>query len=391
MNCKQRRKRGCENKGITLIIFRYLAREVLVTMLAVSSVLLLITMSGRFVKYLAQAAAGRMDADVLFAIMGYRLPGFLELVVPLGLFIGVLLAYGRLYMESEMTVLSACGFSQRDLTLYTLVPGSIVALFVGVLAMFITPLGVDRAEDILNEQKRRSEFDGLNPGRFMPLRSGAGVSYSESLSSDRKEMQEIFMAGRGGTAEITVIKAQSGKQLDHPEFGQRYLVLENGARYQGKPGSKKYRVTEFDVQAQYLQVDDPGAVLPRKADRKTMTELWGSEKLDDVATLHWRFSLPALVLVVSLLAVPLSKTDPRQGRYFKMIPAILLYIVYLVSLNAARGAVEDGQVSVWLGIWGVHGGFLSLAVVLLLLPSWLRRVSYRPSETATNTRGATRV
>lgn len=361
-----------------MIIFRYLAREVMVTMLAVSSVLLLITMSGRFVKYLAQAAAGQLDAEVLFSIMAYRLPGFLELVLPLGLFIGILLAYGRLYMESEMTVLSACGFSQKQLLRLTLIPAGLVAVFVCALSMLISPLGVDRAEEILNEQKRRSELDGLSPGRFTRLSRGAGVSYAEALSDDRKQMQEVFIAGRAGSSEaVTVVKAEQGRQLNHPEYGKRYLQLENGQRYEGKPGAMDYRITEFEVQGQYLHVDDPGAVLPRKADRKSTLELWGSDKLDDVATLHWRFSLPMLVMVVSLLAVPLSKTNPRQGRYFKMIPAILLYIVYLVSLNAARGAVEDGKISVWLGMWGVHGVFLGIAIVLLKLPDAVRRLRYK--------------
>ncbi|GAA6153345.1 LPS export ABC transporter permease LptF [Pseudoteredinibacter isoporae] len=368
-----------------MIIFRYLAREVMYTMLAVSSVLLLITMSGRFVKYLAQAAAGQLDADVLFSIMVFRLPGFLELVLPLGLFIGILLAYGRLYMESEMTVLSACGFSQGQLTRLTLIPAALVALFVALLALLVTPMGVDRTELILNEQKKRSEFDGLSPGRFMSLSRSGAVSYTENLSEDRKQMQQVFMAGQASSkGDVGVLKAKEGKQLDHPEFGQRYLVLNDGYRYEGKPGHQSYTVTKFAEQGQYLHVDDPGAIIPRKADRKTTLELIGSEATSDVATLHWRFSLPVLVIIVSLLAVPLSKTNPRQGRYVKMIPAILLYIVYLVSLNAARGMAEDGKISVWLAIWGVHGIFLMIAALLLYWPDWMRKLSYKPDRQEAN-------
>lgn len=362
-----------------MIIFRYLAREVMFTMLAVSSVLLLITMSGRFVKYLAQAASGHLDSDVLFSIMAFRLPGFLELVLPLGLFIGILLAYGRLYMESEMTVLSACGFSQGRLTRFTLLPALLVASFVAFLSLVVSPIGVDKAEEILNEQKKRSEFDGMYPGRFMPLSRSGAVSYTESLSEDRKQMEQVFMAGQASKkGDVGVMKAKEGKQLDHPEFGQRYLVLNDGYRYEGKPGHQSYTVTKFAEQGQYLHIDDPGAVLPRKADRKSTMELWRSDVVSDTATLHWRFSLPVLVIIVSLLAVPLSKTNPRQGRYIKMIPAILLYIIYLVSLNAARGIAEDGKLSVWLAIWGVHGVFLLIAAVLLYWPDWIRKVSYKP-------------
>jgi lipopolysaccharide export system permease protein len=113
-----------------LIVFRYLSREVITTMGAVSAVLLVIIMSGRFIKYLAQAAQGILDPGALMLIMGYRIPGFLELILPLGLFLGILLSYGRLYLESEMTVLSATGMSQQRLLAYTLAPAALVALIV---------------------------------------------------------------------------------------------------------------------------------------------------------------------------------------------------------------------------------------------------------------------
>ena len=74
-----------------MIIFRYLAREVLITMTAVSASLLFIFMSGRFVKYLAEAAAGEISGDILFSIMLFRMPAFLELILPLGFFLGILL------------------------------------------------------------------------------------------------------------------------------------------------------------------------------------------------------------------------------------------------------------------------------------------------------------
>ncbi|EPN34580.1 permease YjgP/YjgQ, partial [Pseudomonas syringae pv. actinidiae ICMP 18807] len=102
-----------------MIVFRYLSREVLLTLSAVSAVLLVFIMSGRFIKYLAQAASGALDPGVLFLIMGFRLPGFLQVILPLGLFLGILMAYGRLYLESEMTVLAATGMSQQRLLAIT--------------------------------------------------------------------------------------------------------------------------------------------------------------------------------------------------------------------------------------------------------------------------------
>lgn len=359
-----------------MIVFRYLAREVLVSMAAVSAVLLLFIMSSRFVKYLAEAAAGKLASGVLFAIMGYRLPGFLELILPLGLFLAILFAYGRLYMDSEMTVLSACGMSQKRLLAYTLVPALGVAVVVAGLSMFVSPIGVERAEAILSEQRKRTEFDSLTPARFEPMRDGRNITYAESLSSDRKRMLGVFMAemadesAGGGSRDLAVIMAQSGNQVTREEGGQRYLVLHNGYRYEGRPGDADYRITRFAEYAQRLEQTRGVEKRKAKADSTPTRALLNSDQLVDQATLQWRLSIPILVIILTLMAVPLSKTNPRQGRYLKMIPAILLYIIYLVSLSSARGAIEDGRLPLQLGLWVVHLVFLVIALLLLGAGSW---------------------
>ena len=146
-----------------MLIFRYLARDFLSSASAVTIVLLMIVMSGRFVKYLAEAAAGDMDAGILFALIGYRLPGFLELIIPLACFLGILLAYGRLYVQSEMTVMIACGMSQTKLTLYTLVPAFIVAILSSYLSLFATPDGARNVEALISGQNERGEKIGAKP------------------------------------------------------------------------------------------------------------------------------------------------------------------------------------------------------------------------------------
>lgn len=369
----------------------------MVSMVAVSGVLLLIIMSGRFVKYLADAAAGKLAPDVLFAIMGYRMPGFLELILPLGLFIAFLLAYGRLYMESEMVVLSACGMSQKRLVAYSMLPAGFVALLVAVLSLVISPLGIEKAEAILKNQKDRSEFDHMSPARFQATQGGAGVTYAEDLTDDRKIMQQVFMAEMGDSTDseqtgLAVITAESGEQIIDEQSGQRYLKLQNGYRYSGNPGESNYQVVEFETYWQHLPGDPKSKRRSVKADSLSTRELLESDSSENTAALHWRFSLPILVLVVKLLAVPLSKTNPRQGRYVQMIPAILLYIVYLVSLNGARGAVEDSNVSPWISIWAVHATALAIAVTLLIWPGVrlqirARRATASESALASKERG----
>ncbi len=364
-----------------MIVFRYLSRELLVTVTAVSAVLLVIIMSGRFIKYLAQAAQGLLDPGVLFLIMGFRMPGFLQLILPLGLFLGVLLAYGRLYLDSEMTVLSATGMSQNRLLVYTLGPAALVAALVGWLSLVAAPQGLAEVERILNEQDSLTEFDTLVPGRFQKLRDGTRVTYTRELSDDRTELAGIFISETSSTTAgkrgLTVLVAESGRQEIQPD-GSRYLILENGYRYDGRPGQADYRVIRYDTYGVLLPRPEVAVEL-NDLEAVPSKELWSSDKPRHRTELQWRLSLPLLVFVVTVMAVPLARVNPRQGRYLKLLPAILLYMAYLSLLIAARSALDKGRLPPALGLWWVHGLFLAIGLGLLYWEPLRLRLAARRS------------
>lgn len=359
-----------------MIVFRYLARETLTTMLAVSVVLLLIIFSARFVSYLAEAATGKLDAGVLMILMAYKSLGFLELILPLSLFIGILLSYGRLYLDSEMTVLSACGLSDRKMLGYTMITTSFVAMVVALLSLYLAPRGIQASEQLLAEQRNRTDFETLKPARFNELDSGRGISYAESVSKDKQQLNKVFIAELPENFEEeapSILIAQSGETVIDTEFGQKFLLLKNGRRYKGRPGDADYEVVEFEEFYQFLPEPDYDIAKRKATDGMSSLELYRDGSPLAQATLQWRFSLPVLVLVVGMLAFPLSRTKARQGRYNKLLPAILVYMLYLVCLNAARGAMDKGNAPVDGLIWWVHALFFSLAMFLYALPHLTRR------------------
>ncbi len=371
-----------------LIVFRYLAREIFLTLGAVSMVLLVIIMSGRFIKYLAQAAQGLLDPGVLFLIMGYRIPGFLQLILPLGLFLGILLAYGRLYLESEMTVLTATGMSQTRLLGYTLVPAALIALIGALLSFSLAPMGVREVAAILQEQDALTEFDTLVPGRFQSMKDGVRVTYAEDLTRGREQLEGVFISDlgkntRGGSSTISLLVAPSGHQ-QILEDGSRYLILEDGYRYDGNPGEADYRIIKYDTYAVLLP--KPSVALA-SSDRESMRtrELMASTQQKMRTELHWRLSIPVLTFIVTLLAVPLSRVNPRQGRFLKLLPAVFLYMAYLGLLIASRDALDKGRMPAVLGMWPVHGVFLLIGLGLMYWDSLRRllarrRASGQPQE-----------
>jgi lipopolysaccharide export system permease protein len=367
-----------------MIILRYLTREVLQTTVAVTTVLVVIIMSGRFVKYLSEAASGKFDPSVLLSIMYYRLPGFLELIIPLGFMVAILMAYGRLYAEHEMTVLSSCGMSQRRLLAYTFVPGIIVATVVGLCSLWLTPLGIQKAEQIFEQQKNRNELDIVKPGRFQVSRTGKIVSYIEALS-EANELSGVFVASTGvakGEPLITV-KSESAERVKRVEYQQRYLQLNNGVRYQGRPGEVNYRVTHFEVLGQHLAEKEDATFTSKEVNSKPTLELWGESSAEKQAALQARVSAPLIIFIITVIGVAMSYTTPRRGRYVMLFPAIILYLVYLVLLNRARESIEAQTLAPAIGLWSVHLVFAGIAGLLF---AWRTGVVGRLLRASTKTK-----
>ncbi|TGD71934.1 LPS export ABC transporter permease LptF [Mangrovimicrobium sediminis] len=358
-------------------ILRYLARDVLTHMVAVSFVLLVIIFSGRFVKYLAEAASGDLAADILLPVMFYRMPGFLELILPLGLFIGILMAYGRLYVESEMVVLTACGLSPGRLALYTLLPAGVVMAVVALLSLWVTPLGASHSEALLHAPESSAGPNAVAAGRFQVQRGSETVTYAQTLSPEGV-MHDVFLSDGGaderGRPRLQVTVAEEGEVRFDPDSGVRYLELRNGYRYSGYPGELDYRVVQFRRYGEMLPEPEGGIRTADPVDGRATRVLLHSSEPENVAALHWRLSLPVMVPIVAIIALCMSRTDHRRGRYIKMAPAFILYLVYLVLLARIRGSIADGDGGP-LRLWSVHLLFAMLALGMLYssqLLGWLR-------------------
>ncbi|MAW23983.1 MAG: LPS export ABC transporter permease LptF [Cellvibrionales bacterium TMED47] len=352
-----------------MIIFRYISRELLSVTTAVCVVLLLVLISGRFVKYLANALSGEMDPEVIFAVIGYRIPGFLELTLPLAFFLAVLLTFGRLYVENEMSILKGCGFSERKLLSFTLIVATFLSFIVGFLSLYVTPVGIKKAETIFTIQEQKSELDRVTEKTFYSLRGGKGITWVNSISEDR-ELENVFMAATIEATEtsegsLVIVIADSGRQTKASrDSDERYLTLEKGYRVEGIPGRYDYQITYFDEYGTRLAPPEELSE-DTATDAMTTQALINSSKVEHQVALQWRFSVPVMMFIVTLLAVPLSRINPRSGRFARILPAVLLYFSYLVSLNTLRGAIEDGSLPVGMTLIPVHLVFLLLALVLI--------------------------
>lgn len=336
-------------------------------MSAVAGILLLVIMGSRFIRYFSDAAEGDFPVTILGSLMVFHLPGFMELILPLSFFLGILLAYGQLYMNSEITVMVACGMSPTRLLRVTLLPASVVAVLVGLCSLWLTPTGALQTEATLEEQRSRLDVSVLAPGRFQDF-GGGRTAYITDFSSDGRQMQEVLVheQARQGAEQphSYVTRAGSGYQETSVETGSRFLVLENGERYGVTPGLLNAERLTFERYTLRLGLSRDRQELDSLEYASTL-ELWNDASPRAQAQFQWRVGLPLMVFVLALLAQPLSRVNPRQGRFAKLLPAVFLYVAYLSLLLAAVDAIGGGSLPAAIGVWPVHGLFLALGCLLL--------------------------
>ena len=346
-------------------ILRYLTKDILTHTLAVSFVLFLVVFAGRFIRYLAEAAVGSLTGDVLLPIMLFKLPGFLEMILPLGLFIGILLSLGRLYSDSEMVVLKACGVGPGRLALYVLLPASLIMLVVAVLALYVAPEGSARAQVLLDNPRSAEGLHMLNEGRFRKQRRGSYVTYAERID-DNGLMHNIFVyersGGRGDGAHVATF-AREGEIVLDEKSGRRYLELRGGGRYRGSPGRLELEEVTFELYGELIPESSNSLRRSSKVEAVPTATLMMSDDPKLQGALWWRFSLPLMIPAAALIALALSRTDARRGRYAKVGPAMLVLLLYFLGLTQGRAVIESGSGPEVM--MAVHGAMALLAVLLL--------------------------
>ena len=450
-----------------MILRRYMTRQVASTTALVLGFLLVLLLGGRMIRYFGIAAEGRLDVGLLFAIIGYNLPYFLELVLPLSFFIGLMLVFGRLYVDQEMAVLNGSGISRGRLARLMIPFILLLFVFEAGLSLYGKPWGVRNSENIWQQQSLSSAFDLIRPQTF--ISSDDYHLYVGSMNDDRTELQDVILvqtADQGITGakpdlsslgedqqskdsvntdtapvdekvkkpelspkadktitELTkpvatssteaqetgnkserdvIVLAKRAVQVAGSDTGDTtQLDLFQGRRYEVGADSlvynqvsfERYRIsinqppkdiiTDDNVATQTLPVlwqaatgqaapaidlsVDPTKALPVKTQKPDAQQVIAAQ-----AELGYRLTLPWLIILAPMLAVPLAQVRPRQGRWLRLLPAIIIYASCALVIISLKNSVTKGSVSV-LSYPLTIIGFMVLALYL----NWASRLHHR--------------
>ena len=346
-----------------MVIFkRALLREFGSLALAVFVTLFAVTITTQLIRLLGQAAGGTVLSSGVLPLLGFAALNYLPVLLSLTLFISVLMAVSRSYRDSEMVIWFSSGLPLTAWLKPVLVFAAPIVALIAVLSMFLSPWAVERSEGYRRQMDKRDDLARVAPGVFREATDAERVFFVEAVAGEVAGVQNVFISSvRDGQLEIMVSKR--GFQETAPN-GDKFVVLLNGRRYQGTPGTTDFQVMNFERYALRIQSREARTEqLSSKA--LSSLDLLRDRTNSNLAELLWRIGLPMSALTLALLAIPLSFVNPRASRSVNLTFALLTYMVYSNLISMAQAWVSQGRVSFEIGWWIVHAAMAILLVVML--------------------------
>lgn len=367
------------------ILDRYILREVLVSWLSVSGVLLAILITNQVARVLERAAESQYPRGVVLELIGLGAVQYLALILPVSLLLAVVLGLGRLYHDSEMSAAQACGAGSRVVLVPVLSLTAVLAALIALLALQVSPAAAGRMLDLRREALRAGQFAPISPGKFSTFGGGSTVVYAQGADPDGTLRRVFVQRTRGKQFEIALAQRATHAYSEGGDL--QVITLYDGERYEGIPGERRFRIVKFAENSIPVRLPalSGGAIA---LEGLPIGVLAASDDPEQLAELHWRIALPVMGVVMALIAVPLARLRPRQGRYARVGYAVLIFFVYINLMIAGKTWIAKGVTPTWLGLWWVHGVIAALAVAILFTPKWLARARYRRNMARDRRNGA---
>lgn len=366
------------------ILDRYICREVLLSSMTVLFVLLLILTGNTLLRTIASVASGELPTDLIFPILGVNMLRQSVILVPLSFFLGVVLAMGRLYQDSEMAAITTGGVGILGLykkLIWIIVPLSCL-LF--LLALFVNAWSLKQRGLLWKDAEKRVAITSISPGKFNANQAKDNVLFFERYAEDtpvaKQRLEKVFMQMNRNGDELVQIAQSANKHIDG-STGDMYMQYKDGQLH--TENAEGFSVLEFEEHGVFFKEKVYPVYRNTRIESLPLAELIEMDDIKAIAELQMRIAVPLGSILFFLLAIPLSHTAPRKGRYSRLGYSILLYFLYFYILNLSRSWVEANQIPVFPGVFVVIFIILiALVICIVKDEGWLNRKMSRVNEQA---------
>jgi lipopolysaccharide export system permease protein len=323
-------------------------------------------------RYLADAVSGQLPGSTVIILILLRITIALEVLLPTTLYLSVVIALGRLYKDSEMTALFACGVSMSRIMRPVFFVSLIIVAIVLSLSLYIRPWAYSQFFRLKAQAKANFDLTRMKSGTFYSIENGDAVIFAENVDRQRNQAKRVFIRTGNGD-DMQIIYARRADQLDDQLSGMPVLVFKEGYLYDFSRFGEEGRIMQFDQSAMPLTPKE-NLHLEYEIKAASTGRLIRSQTRAEAAEFQWRLSTPLATLFLALLGVPLSRSSPRRGKYAKVMTAVLIFAVYYNLSAMAKKWIEQGILNPIPGIWWVQALLAGLLVILLwrspMAPRW---------------------
>src|SRR5258708_18216740 len=244
-------------------------------------------------------------------LIAFGILTYMPVLLGIAVFVAVLLALTRSYRDSEMTVWFTSGLSIAAWVKPVLQFALPVAVICAMLSLAITPWSLAQSVEYTRLLESRDEVSSVRPGVFTDAKSAADrVFFVDKLSEGADAVNNVFMQStQNGRLGVTVAKTG---YVETAENGDKFVILLNGRRYEGTPGTLDYRAVDFKRYAIRIEPKEAKRGAPSTRAMSTF-DLLIDRTPEQVAELHWRLALPLAVIILTLLAIPVPFVNPPSA------------------------------------------------------------------------------
>lgn len=345
-----------------MIFQRATRREFTQSAAGVFVALFAILLTTQLIRLLGEAAEGAITPEAVAALLGFSALNYIPTLISLSSFIAILLALSRSYRDSEMVVWFSSGLPLTAWLRPVLVFALPLVLAVAALSLFVSPWALSKSAEYRGQLETRRDASLVTPGVFQESSSGDRVIFVENVSEDERRVRNIFVSSMQ-KERLGVTMAATGYQ-EFAENGDRFIVLENGRRYEMPPESPEFRLMEYARYAVRVETKEARGIEKTPKNTPT-TELIDNDSRAYRAELLWRISVPVSAIILAMLAIPLSFVNPRAGRSANFLLALFVYLIYNNMMTVSQAWVASGRISFTEGLVGIHLFMFCLLPLLL--------------------------
>lgn len=363
------------------ILSLYIIREIASLFLLGITVFTLILLMGRLIKLTELVVSrGVPLADVSRMIL-YLMPSFLVFTIPMAFLLAVLLAFGRLSADNEITVIKAGGVSLVQIMPPVLACALVAAIFTLATSLVGVPWGNNAFKELSFRVFKQNISATIREKIFWDEIPGM-ILYTEHYDDQRHTLQGVIIHDGRNPGRPMTIFAKDGIVNGGSESQAMRLSLKNGSIHVAGKGAE-YRLVTFGEYIMTVGTQGGAAGIGRNEQDMGASEL--RSQIADQATpvqvrlkmlseLHGRYAFPFASVVFAFLAVPLGIQNRRTGKSAGFAISIGILLAYYLMLSLCKTLAEKGTIPPFVALWLPNMMFLGLGWYLLRMASLERSI-----------------